>query len=149
MSVFFAAGSQDRELSLIDLQEGLFEALDKLGSSRRVLAVPPDFTRYHSFAGDLTRYARQYYGEGFAAVLPALGTHTLMTSAEIEMMFGDLPQEPAKQSGPLRAELRQRSLSTRTPHHLCPDCGEQRRSRTTGRSGDVRRERYRVLRNGL
>jgi hypothetical protein len=93
MSVFFAKGSEDHELSSTDLREGLFEALQELGHRRRVLAVAPDFTRYHSFAGELTKYTWQYYGEKLSAVLPALGTHAPMTSDEIQTIFGDLPLE--------------------------------------------------------
>ena len=56
----------------------LFAALDKLGERKRVLVVPPDITRLHSRAGDLTRYAWEYYGERLKAVLPAMGTHAAM-----------------------------------------------------------------------
>ncbi len=43
-----------------------------------MLAVPPDQSREHSRAGELTGYAWQYYGDRLKAVLPALGTHTPM-----------------------------------------------------------------------
>ncbi|MCX6625269.1 MAG: lactate racemase domain-containing protein [Acidobacteria bacterium] len=59
---------------------------------RKVLALPPDFTRYHSQAGELTRMAWQYYQDRLTDVLPALGTHTPMTAGEIGNMFGDMPQ---------------------------------------------------------
>ena len=91
MSMYFSAGSETAELSPADLQAGLSQALDALGARRKVLALPPDFTRFHSRAGELTRYVWQYYGERLAAVLPALGTHVPMTAAEIATMFGDVP----------------------------------------------------------
>ena len=56
----------------------LLEALAKLGERRRVLAVPPDQSREHSRAGELTRFAWDYYGDRLKAVLPAIGTHTPM-----------------------------------------------------------------------
>ena len=62
MSLFFAAGSPEMELSAEEFRAGLFEALDeldKLGERRKVLAVPPDFTRFHSKAGDFTDLAKQ------------------------------------------------------------------------------------------
>ncbi len=58
-----------------------------------MLAVPPDQSRFHSRAGDLTRYAWEHYGDRFKAVLPALGTHTPMQPEAIARMFGAIPQE--------------------------------------------------------
>ena len=58
-----------------------------------MIAVPPDFTRFHSKAGELTEYAWEYYGDRLVDVLPALGTHKTMTDAEIATMFGVTPRE--------------------------------------------------------
>lgn len=80
-------------MSSAELRAGLHEALDKLGARRKVLALPPDFTRFHSRAGELTELAWGYYGERLTDVLPALGTHTPMTAAEISTMFGRTPRE--------------------------------------------------------
>lgn len=91
MSLFWAAGSETAELSPADIKDGLFQALNALGPRHKVLCLPPDFTRYHSRAGELTRYAWQYYGDRLTDVLPALGTHSPMTGREIETMFGDVP----------------------------------------------------------
>ena len=57
-----------------------------------MLAVPPDFTRYHSFAGLLTRMAYEYYGKQLTDILPALGTHSPMTAAQIDEMFSGVPE---------------------------------------------------------
>jgi nickel-dependent lactate racemase len=91
MSLYCAQGGPDREISSGELREFLFGALQKLGSRKRVLAVPPDQTRMASRAGDLTRYAWEYYGENLRAVLPALGTHKAMSAERIAGMFGDVP----------------------------------------------------------
>lgn len=93
MSLFWAAGSETAELSPADLRDGLFVALNALGKRQKVLCLPPDFTRTHSRAGDLTRYAWQYYGDRLTDVLPALGTHFPMTDAEIVSMFGNVPRD--------------------------------------------------------
>ncbi len=92
MSVFFAAGSPTTEISADDLRAGLHEALTKLGKRRKVLAVPPDFTRAHSRAGQLTELAWEFYGDRLTDVLPALGTHKPMTDTEIAAMFGQTPR---------------------------------------------------------
>jgi nickel-dependent lactate racemase len=73
------------------LNDLLLEGLAKLGPRNKVLAVPPDQTRVHSRAGDLTRYAWQYYGDKLKAVLPALGTHVPMNPEQIAHMYGDMP----------------------------------------------------------
>ena len=89
--LYFARGSASAELSVADLRQGLFRALDRLGPRRRVLAVPPDFTRFHSQAGLLTRLIHDYYGSSLADVLPALGTHTPMTRGQIAKMYAGVP----------------------------------------------------------
>lgn len=92
MSLLCATGGPDTDLSQVELQGLLSDALAKLGPRKRVLAVPPDQSREHSRAGELTNYAWQYYGDGLKAVLPALGTHTAMRPDQLTRMFGDMPQ---------------------------------------------------------
>ncbi len=92
MGVIFSAGSTTTELSGEDLRRGLVTALDALGPRRKVLCLPPDISRHHSRAGELTRAAWQHYGDRLTDVLPALGTHTPMTAGEIRAMFGDMPE---------------------------------------------------------
>ena len=93
MSLFFAAGSPTTEMSPAEIRAGLFEALTKLGERKRVLAVPPDFTRFHSQSGILTEMAWDFYGDRLVDVLPALGTHTAMSDAQIATMFGNTPRD--------------------------------------------------------
>ena len=93
MSLFLAAGSDTPALSPEDLKQGLFRALGALGPRRKVLAVPPDITRFHSRAGEITRLAWEYYGDRLACILPAVGTHTPMTDGEIETMYGGIPRK--------------------------------------------------------
>ncbi len=93
MSLLCAIGSVDTDLSSQQLEELLTESLTKLGKRSRVLAVPPDQTRQHSRAGELTSYAWKYYGDRLKAILPALGTHSAMRPDQIENMFGEVPLE--------------------------------------------------------
>ena len=88
---YFESGSIYQEFSSDDLNNGLFEALEKMGKKHKVLAIPPDYTRLPSRAGELTEYAWQFYGDAMTDVLPALGTHSPMTPHQIEHMFGTLP----------------------------------------------------------
>ncbi len=89
--IYYAKGSIDSELTAEDLKKGLFEAFEKLGKRKKVLAIPPDYTRLPSRAGELTEMTWQYYGESLTDVLPALGTHTPMTAHQIDHMFGSMP----------------------------------------------------------
>jgi nickel-dependent lactate racemase len=91
MSLYLATGSVDTELSPQQLKALLSEGLAKLGERKNVLAVPPDQSREHSRAGELTVYAGQYYGDRLKAVLPALGTHTPMRQDQLEHMFPGMP----------------------------------------------------------
>lgn len=91
--LLFGDGSVETKLDAAQMKRGLFAALDKLGERKNVLIVPPDFTRFHSHAGLLTQFAWEYYGDALTAVLPALGTHSPMTSAQIREMFGEMPHD--------------------------------------------------------
>ncbi len=92
MSLFSSAGSPSAEFTPSELRQALLALFDALGARKRVLCIPPDFTRFHSRAGELTQLAYEYYGERLAAVLPALGTHSAMTEPQIEAMFGGMPR---------------------------------------------------------
>lgn len=91
--LYYKRGGIDESLSADDLRAGLFAALEAMGAKQKVLAVPPDITRFYSRAGELTNFAWKYFGEKMTDVLPALGTHFAMTPEEITRMFGDMPQE--------------------------------------------------------
>ena len=90
--IFYQKGDINLELSSDDLRQGLHSALENIPSPKKVLAIPPDFTRYHSKAGELTRYAWEFYQERMTEILPALGTHFAMTDEEISKMFGNVPK---------------------------------------------------------
>lgn len=91
--IYYEKGGPDLRLSEPDLKEGLYAAFEKLGPKKKVLAIPPDITRYYSHAGILTRYALDHYGDRLTDILPALGTHASMTVKEIGKMFPGVPGE--------------------------------------------------------
>lgn len=90
--LLYAAGSETTALTENEIKEGLYSAFEKLGQRNKVLAIPPDFTRFHSKAGELTRYSYKYYKKSMTDILPALGTHTAMSENEISKMYGDVPK---------------------------------------------------------
>lgn len=89
--LYYQRGSETEELSVSELQEGLYQAFEKLGNKNKVLALPPDFTRFHSHAGILTELSWKYYGSKLTDILPAIGTHSPMTEKQISKMFGQVP----------------------------------------------------------
>jgi nickel-dependent lactate racemase len=90
--IYYENGSINNDLSAEDMKQGLFEALKKIGEKQKVLAVPPDYTRLPSRAGELTEFAYEYYGDKLTDILPALGTHTPMTDEQISDMYGSVPR---------------------------------------------------------
>ena len=90
--LYFAKGSETTSLNEGEIKEALYSTYDKLGLRKKVLAIPPDLTRYHSRAGELTRYTWYYYKDKLTDILPAIGTHFPMTEKEISYMYGDTPK---------------------------------------------------------
>lgn len=90
--LLYSRGDKNTSLTEQELEEGLYSALEKLGARKKVLAVPPDITRCHSRAGELTFAARKYYGNRLTDILPAIGTHFAMTDSEISRMYGQTPR---------------------------------------------------------
>ena len=93
MSLFCSVGSVDTDLSPRQLNDLLVESLAELGHRKKVLAVPPDQSREHSRAGELTGYISKHYGDKLKAVLPAIGTHTPMRPDQLAHMFPAVPQD--------------------------------------------------------
>jgi nickel-dependent lactate racemase len=88
---YYAHGGENINFTGEELRQAIFSTLEKIGLKKKVLALPPDYTRYHSHAGILTRFVYDYYKESLVDVLPALGTHVAMTDAEISDMYNGVP----------------------------------------------------------
>lgn len=91
--LYFERGSETDVLSLMDMEEALSTAFQKMGVRNKVLVLPPDFTRFHSFAGQLTQLTYKFFDEKLTDILPALGTHTGMTDEQIDKMFAGVPRQ--------------------------------------------------------
>ena len=88
---YYSRGNENSFLSSDEIREAVHSSLAKLGARKKVLALPPDFTRYHSHAGIITKFIYDYYKEYLTDVMPALGTHVAMTEAEISNMYAGVP----------------------------------------------------------
>ena len=89
--VYFEKGTSNYAFSSSEIKAAIFAALDKLGKRKKVVAIPPDFTRFHSRSGELTQYVYEYYGDRLTDILPALGSHVPMTEPEIKKMYPGVP----------------------------------------------------------
>ena len=106
-SLFCSIGSETTKLTDQEIRTQLFAFLDALGPREDVVILPPDYTRFHSQAGKLTKFVAEYYNFISPAndaspeakkpktevpdvhIMPALGTHAPMTKSQIKIMFGD------------------------------------------------------------
>ncbi|HEX2946910.1 MAG TPA: lactate racemase domain-containing protein [Clostridia bacterium] len=79
-----------------ELRRALAESLGERKSElKKILLIPPDFTRMHSGAGKITAMFYNILKDSCSIdVMPALGTHEPMTSDEIrEFFLGIVPKE--------------------------------------------------------
>jgi carbohydrate kinase (thermoresistant glucokinase family) len=92
-------GSRDRVITGAELNahvDALAQEHVLRAGLQRVLLVPPDHTRLHSRAGEITAllYQRLTAAGVVVGVLPALGTHVAMSPADSKVLFGDaIPYE--------------------------------------------------------
>ena len=94
MSMYIAHGGKGTVITTEEKRALLHEALLKLGGiPKKILVVPPDITRLHSNAGELTQIFYKLWDAANGTtfdILPAIGTHAPMTEEQIAEMYGDL-----------------------------------------------------------
>ena len=94
MSTYIAHGGKASIITTEEKRALLQEALLKLGGiPKKILVIPPDITRLHSNAGELTRILYELWDAANGTtfdILPAIGTHAPMTEPQIAEMYGDL-----------------------------------------------------------
>ena len=78
-------------LSRDEIKHELSKLLDGL-TLNKVLLLPPDYTRYHSYAGQITVMLWELLKDRCQVdVMPALGTHVPVSESEWEKMFSPIP----------------------------------------------------------
>jgi len=96
MSIYAAKGGPEVNISDVELRQMISDSLDAIAiKAKRVLLVPPDFTRFNSYAGTITAMVYDMLIDScHIDIIPALGTHVGMTEKEIRSMFGpNIPLE--------------------------------------------------------
>ena len=94
MKDIYRIADTESGLTSEEIQEALLDSL-KGRTLKKVLIIPPDFTRYHSNAGYITNVYYHTLKERGSQVdiLPALGTHEPVSREQAGLMFGDIPYE--------------------------------------------------------
>jgi nickel-dependent lactate racemase len=90
--IYLAIGSENTSIDKSKLKNEIFSSLEKIGLRNKVLVIPPDISRFHSMAGEVTGLVYNYYQEKLTDILPSIGTHTPMTEKEIDRMFPFIPK---------------------------------------------------------
>lgn len=84
---FLSLGGPSMALSREEIREHVRGVLGQYGNARGVMLLPPDATREHSGAGEITADCVDALGSRVAGVMPTLGTHRPMNEAEWARMF--------------------------------------------------------------
>ena len=94
MNDIYLIAETDAGLTKEEIKSALLKSLEGR-NLKKVLILPPDFTRFHSGAGYITNvYYHALTEKGVQVdIMPALGTHVAMTEAQWNAMFGDIPFE--------------------------------------------------------
>ena len=94
MNDIYLTAKTNEGLTPEEIRSALLESLEGR-ELRKVLILPPDFTRFHSNAGFITNvYYHALRARGAEVdILPALGTHVPVSRFQWETMFGDIPYE--------------------------------------------------------
>ncbi|QDU60091.1 hypothetical protein Pan216_09280 [Planctomycetes bacterium Pan216] len=94
MAEYIAEGSETTIIDEAKARRLIDEMLAQLGPLNRVLILPPDITRYHSWAGKLTQLLYQSLDSGaHVEIMPTIGTHFPMSDSEIEKMYSGIPRD--------------------------------------------------------
>ncbi len=93
MTLFHGEGSAETSISAEEMRTALYQVFQTLGARNKVIAIPPDFTRFHSRAGALTSMTYEYYQDKLVDIMPALGTHVPMPAWQLDKMFEGVPHK--------------------------------------------------------
>ncbi|MBR7072188.1 MAG: DUF2088 domain-containing protein [Eubacterium sp.] len=94
MKDIYLIAKTESGLTQEEIKKALLESLEGR-ELKKVLILPPDFTRFHSNAGYITNvYYHALTKQGVKVdIMPALGTHVAVTKEQWNAMFGDIPYE--------------------------------------------------------
>ena len=82
---------EEKGISGEQLEKMLDDLLVQYPDAKKVLIIPPDYTRCYSYAGEITQLLyKKLSSSAQIDVMPALGTHMAMNEDEMQKFFGDV-----------------------------------------------------------
>ncbi len=82
---------KEKGISYSQLESCIDNLLAQWEGVKKVLIIPPDYTRCYSYAGEITQILyKKLSPTAVVDVMPALGTHMPMSDEEIEKFFGNV-----------------------------------------------------------
>lgn len=82
---------EEKGISGEQLEKMLNDLLVQYPDAKKVLIIPPDYTRCYSYAGEITQLLyKKLSPSAQIDVMPALGTHMAMNEDEMQKFFGDV-----------------------------------------------------------
>lgn len=85
--VFLKYINSKETISCSSLEQILLPYFETIRKHKRVLIIPPDISRVHSRAGEITCLTVKHLPNTHIDILPALGTHKAMSAEELNTMF--------------------------------------------------------------
>jgi nickel-dependent lactate racemase len=95
MATLFSHGRKDMDIDQQQkeafIQQMMQKIIEKQGKEpKKILLLPPDMSRFHSDAGNLTQIMYKLFSsKAHIDIMPAIGSHYVMTEEEIREMFGN------------------------------------------------------------
>lgn len=94
MKNVFTRSKLPEGLSDEELRAAILQSQGSLAGLKKVLIIPPDATRLHSYAGALTKIILDLLSPDCKVdILPALGTHQAMEQESLDLAFPGIPHE--------------------------------------------------------
>lgn len=94
MTTMLSKGGPEDKIKTADLEKMMARIAGAMPSgAKKILLIPPDFSRFHSGAGEVSGLLYKLLSGSLEIdLLPALGTHRPMTKPEMDRMFPGIPQ---------------------------------------------------------
>lgn len=93
----FSFKLEKESITQLELENQIDALIEKVNAKevKKLLIIPPDYTRCYSMAGDITKVLYKKLSPYCEInIMPALGTHMPMSDEEIDKMFGtEIPKE--------------------------------------------------------
>lgn len=87
---------QEQGINAQELKDAVLQTARQFEDAKKVLIIPPDYTRCYSFAGEITKILYEFYqGKAQVDILPGVGTHLPMSREEQVLFFGENIPETA------------------------------------------------------